>query len=58
MSLDSEQTDVRICNRTGGLYSSRRFYKLHFHNLTPPTPLLWIWKGKCMPKIKFLPGYC
>jgi hypothetical protein len=37
----------------GSLYSSEKYYKQHFKSLTPPRPMQWIWKSKCVPKIKF-----
>lgn len=34
-------------------YTSSKYYHLHFASLTPPAPLCWIWKTKCVPRIKF-----
>jgi hypothetical protein len=49
---NTEQDD--ICTYTwNGLYTSSKFYQLSFVSLTPPAPFRWIWKTKCMPKIKF-----
>lgn len=36
-----------------GLYTSSKYYHLAFASLTPPAPLHWIWKTKCVPRIKF-----
>jgi hypothetical protein len=58
LRIDNDQTDVWVCNWNGGLYSSSRYYKHHYMQIVPPTPLCWIWKAKCMPKIKFFAGCC
>jgi hypothetical protein len=34
-------------------YSSRRFYQYHFASIVPLRTVTWIWKAKCVPKIKF-----
>jgi hypothetical protein len=34
-------------------YSSHRFYQHHFSSLQPQRSVVWIWKSKCLPKIKF-----
>ncbi|TVU06152.1 hypothetical protein EJB05_49350, partial [Eragrostis curvula] len=34
-------------------YKSCKYYKHNFIGLTCPQPFKWIWKSKCMPKIKF-----
>jgi hypothetical protein len=34
-------------------YTSSKFHKHHFAAITPPDPFLWIWKSKCIPRIKF-----
>lgn len=47
------QDDIWICLWKGGLYTSSSYYKLHFSEIAVPAPLIWIWKGKSMPKIKF-----
>jgi hypothetical protein len=51
---DTYQTDIWVWHWTGGLYTSRMFYKQHFKDVLAPAPFRWIWKAKCMPKIKFL----
>jgi hypothetical protein len=33
-------------------YSASKFYKLHFSNIQPPGPFIWIWDSKCSNKIK------
>jgi hypothetical protein len=53
LRVDNDQTDVWVCNWNSGLYTSRKFYRNHFKEITPPSPFYWIWKAKCMPKIKF-----
>lgn len=35
-----------------GTYNSKRFYKLNFMPLQPPRPYIWLWKSKCVMKIK------
>jgi hypothetical protein len=34
-------------------YSSSKFYHYHFRDIHPNLTILWIWKSKCIPKIKF-----
>jgi hypothetical protein len=34
-------------------YSSSKYYQHQFASLLPPQPIRWIWKAKCIPKIKF-----
>ena len=34
-------------------YSSNRYYQHHFAQLQPQQAILWLWKSKCVPKIKF-----
>uniref|UniRef100_A0A0A9D120 Reverse transcriptase zinc-binding domain-containing protein n=1 Tax=Arundo donax TaxID=35708 RepID=A0A0A9D120_ARUDO len=34
-------------------YTSSRMYKLVFANHHCPAPLQWIWKSKCIPRLKF-----
>lgn len=33
-------------------YSSRKFYKSNFAGISVPRPVVWIWKIKCVKKIK------
>jgi hypothetical protein len=50
---DTDQKDIWVWHWTGGLYTSRMFYKQHFKDVLAPAPFSWIWKAKCMPKINF-----
>lgn len=34
-------------------YTSSKYYQYHFSALAPPRTVTWIWKSKCVPKIKF-----
>jgi hypothetical protein len=34
-------------------YSSSKYYHYHFRDIQPNLTILWIWKSKCIPKIKF-----
>lgn len=34
-------------------YASSKYYQYHFSNIQPHRTILWIWKSKCVPKIKF-----
>jgi hypothetical protein len=34
-------------------YSSSKYYDYHFIDIQPNLTILWIWKSKCIPKIKF-----
>jgi hypothetical protein len=49
---DSDQTDIWVYHWSGGLYSSRQYYKYKFQSIMPPPPFCWIWKAKCVPRIK------
>jgi hypothetical protein len=35
---DSDQTDIWVYQWSGGLYSSRQYYKHQFQNVTPAPP--------------------
>jgi hypothetical protein len=37
----------------GDNYTSSDFYKFCFKDITPHPSFLWIWKSKCVPKMKF-----
>ena len=37
----------------GHKYSAKKFYNFCFQDINPPAPLLWIWKSKLWPKLKF-----
>lgn len=50
-SQDQPDTWTYIWNNDR--YSSSKFYQHHFATVIPPAPLLWIWKSKCMPRVKF-----
>jgi hypothetical protein len=39
-----------ICGNV--VYSSLKYYQFTFRNIQPENSILWIWKSKCMPKIK------
>ena len=34
-------------------FSSSKYYQNHFANVAPHPAVIWIWKSKCIPKIKF-----
>jgi hypothetical protein len=34
-------------------YSSSKYCHYHFRDIQPNLTILWIWKSKCIPKIKF-----
>lgn len=34
------------------IYSAKRFYVIPFKSISPPPPILWIWKSKCSNKLK------
>lgn len=36
-----------------GLYTSSKYYHSTFISTVPPAPFCWIWKTKCIPRIKF-----
>ena len=36
-----------------GSYSSQKVYELAFEGLEVPRTIQWIWKSKCIPRIKF-----
>ncbi len=33
-------------------YTAKKFYKLNYSALQPPRPMIWLWKTKCVMKIK------
>lgn len=35
------------------IYSANRYYHHHFSSITTPVPISWLWKSKCVPRIKF-----
>lgn len=37
----------------GHEYPVKRFYHHHFRAILPPVTVLWLWKAKCVPRIKF-----
>ena len=51
LRADSNQDDVWVYQWSGGLYSSRQFYRHHFGAVTPPAPFCWIWKAECILRI-------
>jgi len=53
LRAEVDETDVWICHWSRGLFSSSRLYKHNFNDLVPTVPLIWIWKAKCEPRIKF-----
>jgi hypothetical protein len=46
-------TDVWVTKWQSGLYTSRMAYNENFKDIDPPVTFAWLWKAKCMPKIKF-----
>jgi hypothetical protein len=50
---NNEQDDIWIYQWNNGLFSSRQYYKHQNKDIVTPAPFCWIWKTKCMPKIKF-----
>jgi hypothetical protein len=34
-------------------YSSSKYYHYQFASIVPPRAVIWIWKARCVPKIKF-----
>lgn len=34
------------------IYSAQKFYKANFAGISVPEPFIWIWKTKCVKKIK------
>jgi hypothetical protein len=53
LRVDNDQTNIWVYHWSGGLYTSRKFYRYQFENVMPPPPFYWIWKAKCMPRIEF-----
>jgi hypothetical protein len=48
-----EQNDVWSFIWGNQHYSAQRYYQHHFAAVRPTRHVLWIWKSKCMPRIKF-----
>ena len=56
LEMRSEQTELNdewSYIWGGGRYSASKFYRHSFIAVITPKPLKWIWKSKCVPKIKF-----
>lgn len=52
LSLASQQGDNWSFIWGRNNYTSKAFYKLNFASMQPPRPFRWIWKTKCVMKIK------
>lgn len=37
----------------GTAYTSSKYYNHTLRSITPPAPSIWIWKSKCIPRVKF-----
>ena len=48
-----EQNDVWSFIWGNQHYSAQRYYQHHFAARRPTQHVLWIWKSRCMPRIKF-----
>jgi hypothetical protein len=54
LSNDShEEKDVWTFIWGHHVYSVSKFYHHHIKSIRPPITMLWIWKSKCIPRIKF-----
>jgi hypothetical protein len=49
---DMQEPDVWVVKCRSGLYTSTLYYQHQFKDVNPPPIFSWIWKAKCMPKIK------
>lgn len=52
LQLQPGRGDVWSFIWNSDVYTSKRFYKLNFSALQPPRSLVWLWKTKCVMKIK------
>ncbi len=52
LSLASQQGDNWSFIWVRNNYTSKALYKLNFAAMQPPIPFRWIWKTKCVMKIK------
>lgn len=50
-NIDMKDDWTYIWGQTG--FSSSRYYQYIFSSLATPRTVTWIWKSKCVPKIKF-----
>jgi hypothetical protein len=37
----------------GGNYTSSQYYQFYFQDINPHVSILWLWKAKCTPRVKF-----
>jgi len=49
---DMQEPDVWVVKCRSGLYTSTLYYQHQFKDVNTPPIFSWIWKAKCMPKIK------
>jgi hypothetical protein len=52
LKIQSGRGDIWSFIWNSDVYTPKRFYKPNFTALQPPRPLLWLWKTKCVMKIK------
>ena len=52
LQLQARRSDVWSFIWGTGIYTAKRFYNLNYSSLQPPRPMIWLWKTKCVMKIK------
>ncbi len=52
LSLQNDKGDDWSFIWNSDKYTTKRFYKLTFSNVQVPRPFVWIWKTRCVMKIK------
>lgn len=52
LNLNEVQGDSWSFIWISDVYTAKHFYKLNFLALNPPRPFVWLWKTKCVMKVK------
>ncbi len=52
LQLQARRSDVWSFIWGTGIYTAKRFYNLNYSSLQLPRPMIWLWKTKCVMKIK------
>ena len=53
IALDASSHDQWTYIWGAAKYASNLYYKFCFREITPHDAFKWLWKAKCVPKIKF-----
>lgn len=50
--LEPHETDLWLCQWGSGTFTSKLYYQHHFPRIHTDSQFNWIWKNRCVPKIK------